>query len=105
MAVKSSLHSFLVNPKTFRTHEYICCTYDELWTHLEKQFKEGMTRENRGKVWHIDHRIPLSWFEKNGLNDETNLKIMWHYGNLQPLFVLDNLSKGDKMPTNPNFKY
>jgi hypothetical protein len=26
-----------------------------IWNHLEKQFKQGMTRQNHGK-WHIDHK-------------------------------------------------
>ena len=57
------------------------------------------------KEWHVDHRIPLQWFIDNDLMDETNKKIACHYGNLQPLFVSENLSKGDKLPKNAKFIY
>lgn len=103
--LRASLKRFLGGMKTIKTEALICCTYKELWNHLEKQFRDGMTRENHGKVWHVDHRIPLQWFKDNDLMDETNQKIAWHYGNLQPLLVKENLSKSNTMPINPNFKY
>ena len=33
----------------------------QLKSHLEKQFKDGMSWDNYG-VWHIDHKIPVSAF-------------------------------------------
>ena len=36
----------------------LCCDTKIIRDHLEKQFRDGMTWENHGKVWHIDHRIP-----------------------------------------------
>ena len=91
--------------KNLHTHEYICCNTEELWNHLEKQYKEGMTRQNYGSVWHVDHIIPLQFFIDNDLMDDTNKKIACHYGNLQPLFKEENLQKSDKLPENTNFKY
>ena len=63
------------------------CSFEELKTHLEIQFKEGMCWENHGK-WHIDHKIPLSWAKT-----EEELKQLCKYTNLQPLWAEDNLSK------------
>jgi hypothetical protein len=78
--------------KSSRTFDYIGCTVEELWLHLESQFQNGMTRENYGE-WHVDHIVPLYSFDFD--NDlENNLKIAWHYTNLQPLWAKDNLSKG-----------
>jgi hypothetical protein len=37
--------------------------------------------------------------------DETNLKIMNRWGNLQPLLTIENIIKGDKLPEKTNFKY
>ncbi len=54
-----------------------------------------MTWESHGTVWHIDHIIPCVSF--NLLNEDEIYKC-YNYGNLQPLSVADNLSKGNKMP-------
>lgn len=62
--------------------------------HIEKQFTKGMNWANQGQ-WHIDHIIPLS-FAKT----QEELIQLFHYTNLQPLWALDNLEKGNKiMPT------
>ena len=66
------------------------CSIEFLKQHLEQQFKDRMTWENRGKVWHIDHIAPLCSFD---LEDREQLLIACHYTNLQPLFGPDNLKK------------
>jgi|LakMenEpi03Aug12_release.lakeMendotaPanAssembly.Ray.scaffolds.fasta_scaffold527393_2 hypothetical protein len=65
-----------------------------LWKHLESTFKPGMTKENHGKVWHMDHILPCVSFN---LNDPNEQKKCFHYTNLQALFVHENLSKGSKI--------
>ena len=72
---------------------YIGCDVESLKDYLSSKFKEGMTWENHGKVWHIDHIIPCVSFD---FDSEEDLKKCWHYTNLQPLYALDNLRKGDK---------
>lgn len=67
------------------------CTSDELRVYLESKFSEGMSWENYGK-WHIDHIKPLSKFD---LNDELQFNEACHYTNLQPLWAIDNIMKGD----------
>src|SRR5208283_2328184 len=66
------------------------CSVEFLKQHLEQQFKVGMTWENYGKVWHIDHIEPLCSFD---LEDREQLLIACHYTNLRPLFKEDNLKK------------
>lgn len=80
--------------KSQHTRDLLCCDWQYARDHLEKQFRDGMTWENHGKLWHIDHIIPLSFFNQDDL---TESKIANHYGNLQPLLVHENLSKGDKI--------
>lgn len=63
--------------------------------HLEANFCEGMTFDNHGDVWHIDHVIPLAAMPFDSLEDE-NFKKVWHYTNLSPKFIKDNLAKGSK---------
>jgi len=68
-----------------------------LWQYLEKKFKKGMTRENYGKVWHLDHIIPCIAFDPTNIEHQ---KICFHYTNLQPLFAEENLKKGYKIIRN-----
>ena len=85
-----------------KSEEFIGCTWNQAHQHIEKQFKSGMTWDNHGKVWHVDHIIPVSFFD---LSDQTEQKLCFHYGNLQPLFASDNIFKSDNIPEKTNFKY
>ena len=78
--------------KIFRTMVYIGCSVQELKEHIENQFKQGMTWNNHGQSgWHLDHIIPLCNFHINEIMHAN------HYTNLQPLWAVDNLSKGSKL--------
>lgn len=79
------------NQKTGSAVKDLGCTISELKKHLESRFQPGMTWDNRGKKWHIDHIIPLVRFN---LQDRQQLLIACHYTNLQPLWARDNMSKG-----------
>ncbi len=61
-------------------------------THLEKQFTEGMNWDNYGE-WHVDHKKPMTLFNFTSTDDH-EFKLCWCLDNLQPLWELDNLSKG-----------
>lgn len=79
--------------KRYKTEEILGCTLEELVSHLESQFTEGMTWENRGlKGWHIDHIIPIS-----SAKTEEEVYKLSHYTNLQPLWAKDNLEKHNKI--------
>ena len=95
-ALRTRIHHFLKgNTKSFTTKELLGVPNIEfLWKHLESKFKPGMTRENHGKIWHIDHIIPCAAFDP--FNTE-HQKVLCNYSNLQPLFVKENLSKGCKI--------
>lgn len=73
------------------THEILGCSYSEFKTHIESQFIDGMSWDNRSE-WHIDHKIPVS-----SAKTEEELIALNHYSNLQPLWALDNMKKGAKM--------
>lgn len=70
-------------------------TIDALRTHIEKQFTKGMSWENYGD-WHLDHRTPISAHNFTQPTHE-DFKKCWALKNLQPLWALDNLSKGAKL--------
>lgn len=70
------------------------CSIEEFKIYISELFKEGMTWDNYGE-WHIDHIKPLDSFD---LTDPKQFKQACNYSNLQPLWKLDNLSKGSKNP-------
>jgi len=78
--------------KSKHTEELLGCTIESFKQHLEKQFKSGMSWNNYGK-WHVDHIKPLSSFD---LSKPEQQKTAFNYMNTQPLWAVDNLSKGDK---------
>lgn len=77
------------------TFQLLGYSIEELMTHLESLFTEGMTWDNYGE-WHVDHKIPMNSFQFNSTED-VGFKECWRLSNLQPLWALDNLSKGTKV--------
>jgi len=94
-AIRGSIRAYLGSKKTRRsaTFEIVGCTPDFLRGHLERQFRDGMTWENYGPYWHVDHRIPLA----SG-NSPEEIMGLSHWTNLQPLTAFENISKGAKIP-------
>ena len=80
--------------KTTDTRTMLGCGYRELKKHLEEQFTDGMSWDNKGD-WHIDHIVPLA-----SAKTEKELIKLFHYKNLQPLWAKDNLIKGKKLLKN-----
>jgi len=78
------------------TFELLGYTLEDLMSHLEQRFEVGMTWDNYGQAWHVDHVIPLAVH-----NYETPYDIdfhrAWALSNLQPLWGAENKSKGAKI--------
>ena len=72
--------------------EYLGIDIPSFKDYLQAQFKEGMTWENHGIVWHVDHIIPLGY--KNPDLEEVEARL--HYTNCQPLWGPENMSKGNR---------
>lgn len=68
---------------------------EELISHLEKQFKDGMTWNNYGE-WHVDHSVPLSSFNIKEIGDSEFMKC-WSLSNLQPMWGEENIKKSNKI--------
>lgn len=71
------------------------CEFDFFRGYIEAQFERGMSWQNWGVFWQIDHKIPIASF--NLLDPEQQFKA-FHYSNCQPLWKDINLTKSDKMP-------
>jgi hypothetical protein len=80
----------LKQEKKFRTHTILGADWETVKAHFISQFKDGMTWEAfiAGEI-HVDHIQPLA-----SATSEEELIALCHYTNLQPLWCLDNLSKG-----------
>src|SRR5947209_1652763 len=51
------------HPKSAKSLELLGCTPEQFREYLEKQFQHGMTWENHGDYWHIDHIRPCASFD------------------------------------------
>ena len=77
------------------TRKLLGASLEEVRSHIEQQWTEGMNWSNYGvHGWHVDHIIPLSSFDLTNLEEQRKA---FHYTNLQPLWAIDNLKKGNKV--------
>ena len=90
--LRKYLKSGLTSVRASKTITMLGCSSRDLISHLEKQFRDGMSWDNYGTLWHIDHIVPLVTFD---LHDQEAMKKATHYSNLQPLLWHENINKGD----------
>ena len=70
-----------------------CCnSFFKKW--IIYQLYGNMTLENYGKVWCLDHCLPLS---KINLSHENDLYKITNWVNLRPMYMDENLIKGNKI--------
>jgi hypothetical protein len=79
--------------KDGRTFELVGCTGAELAAHIERQFKRGMSWENYGCKWHVDHITPLSYFDMSNPDDQRRA---WNWQNLRPFPAIQNIKEGNR---------
>lgn len=92
MAARGRLNTMLLGAmSSHRKRELIGCSLVQLKRHIESQFLLGMTWENRGVVWELDHIIPCRMFN---FTRQTDIWKCFHYRNLQPLWKWANRAKG-----------
>lgn len=70
-----------------RTFRFLGCSPTELRSWLSSKFVDGMTLDNHGIVWDIDHVIPCSAWD---FRDPEHVRACFHWTNLQPLFKYEN---------------
>ncbi len=83
------------NKKDESVIDLIGCTIDFFKIYIEDMFTEGMSWDNNGKKWHLDHIIPVDAFDLKKIEAQ---KICFHFSNMQPLWKADNLIKQNKIP-------
>ncbi len=82
--------------KSQSTFKFIGCTAEFFREFLEHQFTDGMTWQNYGIFWNVDHVIPIASFQ---LHNPDHLRNAFHYSNCRPLKVEENSEKNDTLPS------
>jgi hypothetical protein len=80
--------------KSGRSLDLLGCDIPTWRRWLEDQFEPGMTWENYGTDWHVDHRIPLSTLD---LRDPENQRYLFNYQNTRPMCGVENVSRGNHL--------
>ncbi len=84
-------HALKGNSKSAATEKLLGICVDECRKYIEAQFVEGMSWDSD---IHIDHIVPCASFD---LTDPEQQRRCFHYTNLQPLWVRENLEKSAKL--------
>lgn len=82
-------------PGAFRHLPYIPA---QLKRHVERQLLKGMTWENYGAEWHLDHILPVACFTIDHTDPKNcaEFQACWSLSNLRPLWWEENLRKQAK---------
>jgi len=70
---------------------YLGTTREDFVRHIDSYLLSGMTKENFGKTWGLDHIVPVDLFD---ISSPDELKLCYNYNNLMPMFLRDNKLKG-----------
>lgn len=90
--VSSQVRKALKESKSKKSIEYLGTDSVTYRKYLESRFVEGMTWENYGTEWEIDHIIPIKY--ENPTIEEVVKRL--HYKNTQPLWASLNASKNNR---------
>ena len=80
--------------KINKTFDLLGCSFSFLRLWIESQLYGEMTLEIYGIIWCLDHCLAVASFN---LSDGIEKKKCFNWINLRPLYVKDNLTKGDKI--------
>ena len=71
------------------------CDGPTIVAHIEAQLTDGLTWENYGERWQIDHNISLLCDPgaSGGLPSATEIRDRCHYTNLRPIAIADHRAK------------
>lgn len=98
VSMRSRMHHCYVR-KTMHSNEYLSIdnnTFDK-WIQLAidtEDYNNGLTLENYGQEWDLDHIVPCDIFD---LTDNEEVKLCFHWTNIQPLKSSYNSTKCNKI--------
>lgn len=86
--------NYLVSGQRKASVALLGCPIDDFRIYIESKWESGMSWENYGTHWEIDHELPCAIFD---LTKADQQRRCFHFSNLQPLWKLDNRKKGAKV--------
>jgi len=89
------LREYIFNDKIIKKFNKICdCEREKFRDWIEYNFQTGMTWENYGPTWNLDHTKPCSSFD---LTKDDELKECFNWKNTIPVYPKTNLKKHNKV--------
>lgn len=89
--IRSRIYNALIDEsKNNSTIELLGCDIKSYKQYIESMFVEGMSWDNHGDVWEIDHIKPCTSFD---LTKESNQLECFNYINTRPLFKTTEIAK------------
>lgn len=92
-SIRARIYICLRSKKTHHSIQYLGCSSDEYFDWIF-DYDNCCDLNNHGKLWHIDHVIPLSKFN---LNNEEEQFVAFNWRNTMPLSCEKNLKKNNKI--------
>lgn len=89
LKLRNKFHTFFKSNKD-NYNDLFGCTTNQFNFWIESSFKHDMNWENYGKLWHIDHVIPVSIFD---LTNDFDIKFCFNWKNTRPLYSHINVSR------------
>ena len=93
-SLKARIHEVLKGYKGCSSSSLLNCTREQLYKWLEYNFVDGMTWDNYGVIWHIDHVVPIAFFNNT---DKDEQRLCFNWSNLRPLLKEQNIAKSSKI--------
>lgn len=84
----------LMCKKPASTSKILGCSVEYFKQYVSERFNSGMTWENWGDVWELDHIIPCAKFD---LSKTSEVSACFHFSNFQPLMKDENRKKAAKI--------
>ena len=91
--LRNRLSSALRSQRSYKCNSTIGllgCSINDFKMYLESKFEVGMSWNNYGTGWHIDHVIPCAIFD---LSKPQHQKRCFHFSNMQPMWASENQKK------------
>ena len=91
--VRARIRGVKYRDQIFEPWEFVAgYTMGDLMQHIESNLRAGMTWENFGDVWEIDHTRPCASFNYKFF-DDPEFRICWGLSNIQVLTYAENRLK------------